>query len=357
MAQIWTNEQVDYLSKYLSLSNQELTVKYNDYFGASRSYDSISKKAKLLRLLKEVAYEEKENDISFEELPKLEKKDFGEKLDKWLTFVSQGYTGIEHKIFQSSNSSLCIFLSDLHFGKRQKNFNLETAKQAIASIPSQILNQYSSRNFDEIVLHLGGDEVDGEDIFPTQNGKLECPVIFQMQAVVESLFQLILDLRQTFNVKVRVETTYGNHGRMSKTADDRSNWDNATHMMLYKLCEMECDKDIVFNLNFEAYKVVNIKDKRILLTHHGVQHLGTKATQAKFLGWVFMFDVDAVIHGHWHNWKVESHMGRIMISNGSLSGPDDLSEDMGVEEPPRQAIFLVTPHQPISQFSFLQWDF
>jgi hypothetical protein len=358
---LWNDTQIEFLKDNLSLSDKQLTELYNQHYTLQRSYDSIQKKTKVLRQVKEVVNEvedkiyESTNKTTTEQLPNTEKSKFGEQIDKWLLSVSNYFQGTQHKSYQSSESSLCLLLSDLHFGKQTKKFNIEKAKEYLQLIPSYIEQEYPSQNFDEIVVFLDGDIVEGEDIYSTQNGAVEAPVILQTQVAVEALFQLLLDLEATFECRVRVETAYGNHGRMSKTADPRSNWDNVVYMMLSKLVEMEQNKQIVFNLNFEEFKVCQVKDKSLLMTHHGTKHMGTPAMQVKFIGWVLDEGVDMVMHGHWHQWKVECHMGRIMLSNGSLSGPDDLSKQMGLSEPPRQALFLVTPHQPIHSFSFVQF--
>lgn len=359
MQQIWTDKQKQFLIDNLELSDKTLTKKYNSHFSESRSYDSIQKKVKSLR--REMTSGnpfvfQKEDIEPLVDLPELEEKEFGEELDLWIKTISGYYQGESFASLQSQDSSLVIVLSDLHFGKKTKRFNIAKAKEWLSSIPSMLVSKYKIRPFDEIVVCLIGDIVEGEDIYSTQNGVLECPVIIQVQESTECLYKLVLDLEKTFDCPVRVETVYGNHGRMSKSADVRSNWDNAVYLMLSQLIQQNENSDIVCNLNFEEFKVAIVKDKKLLLTHHGTKHMGTPAMQVKFLGWIMDEEVDLLAHGHWHQWKIESHNGRIMLSNGSLSGPDDLSRQMGLSEPPRQGYFLVTPGQSIQEFAFLQWN-
>jgi hypothetical protein len=61
-------------------------------------------------------------------------------------------------------------------------------------------------------------------------------------------------------------------------------------------------------------------------------------------------------HGHWHAWAVDAQFGKIVMKNGSLPGEDDLSERMGVWEPPRQGWLLIKHGMPINQFGFFEWE-
>lgn len=355
MAQLWNENQINFISKYLHLLDSEIADKYNGFFEVKRSYNSINKKAKQLRALKQVFDEMDVPDSENEYLEPIEKKDFGEKLNEWIVKTSDNFQPrVAAPQHFSQENAVCIFLSDLHFGKLTRTFNLEIAKEYIESIPTKLKEDLEGIQFDEIRLLLGGDGIEGEDIYPTQNGVIECPVIYQTQALTKSLFRLILNLREVFNVPVIVDCVYGNHGRMSKSADVRSNWDNAVYLMLSEMLELVDDEYVTFNLNFEEFQIVTIKRTRLLLTHHGTKHMGTPAMQVKFLGWVIDEQVDAACHGHFHQWKIETTLGRIMISNGSLSGKDDLARQMGVAEPPRQAWWLAKP-SGFSHFSYFEW--
>jgi predicted phosphodiesterase len=259
------------------------------------------------------------------------------------------------RIKPSNKSALCIVFSDTHFGKHTKVFDLETAKERMLSVPD-ILKSRELPEIDEIHLLLVGDMVEGEDIYPTQNSHIECPAISQVEACVETVWATIVKLKTLFNVPVHVNTVPGNHGRVSHSANEKTNWDNVVYYALKLLAVMANDPLIKVNCNFEAFKSFKVKDKVGKLYHHGVKHTGTPATKLKIAGWNDKEHFDFLVHGHWHEWHIGNWLGKFVVGNGCLCGPDDLAERMAVEDNARQAYFLVTPNQPLWGFSFIEWN-
>lgn len=390
MANPWSKAELDFIAERLELFTCAIVKDFNNTFNKIRSYDSIQKKVKALREVYEKSdplfqfkndySKEFQNNyiqevtstptfIKFYAKESVIKEDTDEEfiritqnagrlkphLDKWLHAVSKNFTPRQHKYQPSNAASLVLFLSDLHFGQQASDFNIEVAKERLLAIP-EMLCQETFPKLDEIVVVLGGDLVEGEDIFSNQNIGLECPVFMQIQEVTSTLWQLLLDLQMNFDIPVRVETVFGNHGRPSKTADQRSNWDNIVHMQLSLLAE-HVDAGITVNLNFEEFLIVQIKDKTGLVNHQGTKHLGTPAMQTKFAGWLFPEGYDFMMHGHWHHWQIGAYLGKPMISNGSLpGGSNDLAYRMALQaEPARQAFFLVENNKPIKMFGFLEW--
>lgn len=382
---LWTDTETEFIKNNLSLPTKDIFTAFQSVFGIIRTYDSVQKKVKDLRgsLLDSSNNQDLTNQLEqgitvdaladaldhvIEDLEGTIKgeqstkevdsftptdKETVNQIIKWLSDTSESFKpSVSDKKLLSDKPSLVLLLSDLHFGKMTENFNLEEAKRRIKSIPNQLLN---IPEVDEIVVCLVGDIVDGEDIYAHQNGEIEVAVITQAQTAVESIWQLLLDLREKFKCKVRVETAPGNHGRMSKTADPRSNWDNVCYMMLAEIAKFKGDTDIEVNLNFDSFRIFDVKGKTGMAYHYGTKHLGTPSMQVKYAGWIVSHNVDFIVHGHWHHWSIETYLGRPMISNGSLPGPDDLSRSMAVEEPPRQAYFLVSKDMPLTGFSFIEW--
>lgn len=370
MASIWTPAEINTLHRFLHLPTSEI---YNEYmkarFGIERTYDSIQKKVKSLRDLHkadeilETAKTRVEEALTGAHLaPELTGSLFvpteliSSKIMEWLDEAATQYTGTTYEPEATDGLSLVILLSDNHFGKKTADFNLEIAKQRTLSMVPEIVNSATNiERVDEVVLVLAGDMVEGEDIYANQNGTLECPVIYQAKAATEAYWELALSLRETFQCPVRLETCPGNHGRMSKTADTRSNWDNVVYMMLATLIDQNPELDIHMNLNFNDFSVFRVKDKNLMAYHYGTKHLGTPAMQVKYAGWILGHGIDVIMHGHWHQWGVETYLGRPMVSNGCMCGPDDLAKRMAKEEPARQAYFFVEKDKPVRTFSFVEW--
>tara|TARA_R110002020_G_scaffold268819_3_gene484046 strand:+ start:5141 stop:6244 length:1104 start_codon:yes stop_codon:yes gene_type:complete len=257
-----------------------------------------------------------------------------------------------------SHTSLCILLTDTHVGKKTDfGFNTKTALKCINSIPNKIFSL--PINFDhvgEIVLLLGGDMIEGEDIYGTQDHHIDSPVIKQVENATQAIWDLAVNLRENLDIPVRIETCPGNHGRMSKTAHEESNWDNVIYQHLYLVSQERCDENLVVNPNFRVFNIINIQGHNCLLHHYGTKHTGTAATRIKLAGWMHVKKWDFMCHGHYHKSEIGSLYGKQIIKNGSLSGYDDLAEQMGEWDPPRQTWFLVTKNTPIKVIGFLDFD-
>ncbi len=360
----WTPEEIQFLQKNLHLPTADIFKAFQEAraWENIRTYDSVQKKVKALReLYVEVPTVTQDNHTA---LPLLEDtsllvptRTVQNEISEWLTNTSDNFAGRQSTPVDTNGLSLVIVLSDNHFGKKTEDFNLEIARERVVSITDQIIaNRGGDTEYvDEVVLVLAGDEVEGEDIYSNQNGALECPVIYQAKAACEAYWQLALDLRATFQCRVRIVTCPGNHGRMSKTADTRSNWDNVVYMMLGVLVEQNPELDIQMDLNFDEFALFEVKGKLGCAYHYGTKHLGTPAMTQKMAGWVLSKGIDFLVHGHWHHWGIETYLGRPMMHNGCLCGPDDLAEKMAVEEPPRQGYFYVERDKPIRTFCFVEW--
>lgn len=366
MANIWNEEELETLKSVLHLNTKDIYNEYVENFGPARSYDSVQKKVKALKDLyseendfKKVALSDNANDelVPLQEFSSTT-KEFKEVVANWLSEASKELKGKVIKPKESNKASLILHLSDNHFGKHTSRYNLEIARERTTTMLARVMTSLGNLdNVDEVVVALVGDEVEGEDIYSNQNGSLECPVIYQAKAAAEAYWQLALNIRKTMgpDVAIRFVTAPGNHGRMSKTANTESNWDNVVYLMLSLLAQENEDLNIDVDLNFGEFKEFVVKDKKLLAYHYGTKHLGTPAMQIKMAGWIISKGIEAVLHGHWHHWGVETYLGIPMIHNGSMCGSDDLAEKMAVEEPPRQAFLLVEKDKPISVFGFVEW--
>lgn len=367
MPRSWTPDEIELLQSKLHLSTADI---YKELDGSldDRSYDSVQKKVKQLRevfsddepvTISPVVRQIEDQDIideTAEEELFVPTREIRDRIALWLKETSENYTPRRSTPVETDGVSLVIVLSDNHFGKKTTDFNLEVARERVLSITQSIIDGAGPVNrIDEVVLVLAGDEVEGEDIYANQNGSLECPVIYQVRAAVDAYWDLALDLRQTFQCKVRIPTCPGNHGRMSKSANTESNWDNVVYMMLDTLARANPELDIQVDLNFKDFALFEVKGKLGCAYHYGTKHLGTPAMTNKMAGWVLSKDIDFLVHGHWHHWGVETYLGTPMMHNGCLCGPDDLAEKMAVEEPPRQGYFFVERDKPIRTWCFVEW--
>jgi hypothetical protein len=377
----WTHEQIVFLQQHLNLSSSERYHLYTLRFGNVRSIDAVDRQVRRIRSTNEVQTI-LESTIQEDELLPVEIDDplpDGEALRELLGRVIKRYTPnpadradfntfVDNLIEQSSQvtiarakapttgSSLCILLSDTHIGKQTENFNKEVFIERLTSIPEKIQREITlPSDLQEFVLMLSGDMLEGENIYETQAHHIEMPVIDQVQVAVDTIWQLALKLKDTFRKPVRIVTCPGNHGRVSKLASEKTNWDNIIYQTLGYLVTVSLQRDISIDLNFNAFVTFPVQDKTGMLFHHGTKHLGTPAMQSKVAGWLYTKNFDFMCHGHWHHWEVGTQFGKLVMKNGSLPGDDDLSERMGVYDPPRQGWLLVRKEQPINQVGFFEW--
>ena len=371
----WTGPEIEFLTRHLADTTKDTYDFYSAEFGNHRTYDSVQKKLKRLRdAIGDVQAEDEEDifdnlnsviDKSNIKIPHVtirEKRESKKHAREWLQEiveltrdeVRKTSSVITSGTVRSDKSSLVVVMSDTHYGKQTPYFDLEVARERARDLPARIFST-TLPEIDEIVLILAGDMIEGEDIYATQNNHIECPVFEQTQVCSESLWETILLFRELFKCRVRVETCPGNHGRMSKTANEKTNWDNVVYHLLRLMAQFHGDPEIVVNANFDVMTTFPVKDKVGLAYHHGVKHTGTPAMREKIAGWNKTKKFDFLVHGHWHEWHVGNWMGKFVLGNGCMCGPDDLAETMGKEDDARQGWFLVTPGQPIWGFSFVEW--
>lgn len=376
----WTKEEIEFLTKNIDGTPSQVHKLYSARKFSPRTPDAIGRQLRRLKAEKpitSVSYKEAQvtpervmvNASDIEVLAdalgrgkrlktpsehKEDKVNFEKFTDELINAtVNHGSMPIN---VPTGGASLCILLSDTHIGKMTKHFNKQVFEERINSIADKMLSEITlPEQLDEVVIMLAGDMLEGEDIYQTQAHHLEMPVIDQVQIAVSAFWNLALRINDLLEVPVRFEVCPGNHGRVSKLASEKSNWDNVIYQTLHFIAQ-QSGGDISVNVNFESFHLFQVQDKTGMLFHHGTKHLGTAAMQTKVSGWLHTKKFDFMCHGHWHAWAVDTQFGKIVMKNGSLPGEDDLSERMGVWEPPRQGWLLIKHGMPINQFGFFEWE-
>jgi len=376
MALTWTNEEIDFLVSRKELSPKEAWLDFSSTFPhVERSYDSVQKKLRQLKLALEpenlenneeeyiASHDEEENPFVNTPAPIVPPIPYQDKLEnrkqvtQWLAelaTIRPSSSTVRTARHEVNNSSLVVVLSDLHFGKKTDSYNLDEAEKRTLSIPDQIFSRLDT-DINEIVIVMAGDMIEGEDIYSNQNTHVECSALEQTQRCTSVIWKMIIQFASIWDgIPIRIVAVPGNHGRVSHTANELSNWDNVVYYCLSLLID-KSDLPIFMETEYDAFKLFTVKDKVGMVYHHGVKHSSTPAMREKIAGWIAKKRFDFMVHGHWHEWHIGNWLGKLVISNGCLCGPDDLAERMGKEEDARQAYFLVTPHQPVHSFSYVEW--
>lgn len=257
----------------------------------------------------------------------------------------------------SSNISLVLLLSDWHSGKKVEQngiitYNREIRDQRVNQVVSELICYLQSTiiEFDELVICLLGDMVDGHGIYRTQAYHQDERTLEQSIGTDQLLWQLIVTMLDKFK-QVRVHCVPGNHGRSSKDAPECANWDNHVYSALSVRAEILNDPRLYIEASKDNYLNIEVQGKRIHLRHKAPPQAETAAAFKRFSGYYDKHRFDIMCYGHLHHPAMLWHQNRPLIMCGSLVGTDSLSEEMAVESRPMQTMFTVpgSPMRPIGQ--------
>lgn len=244
-----------------------------------------------------------------------------------------------------SGESLCLLLSDLHIGRRivdqstrERIYDIQIGLERVRAIPDKILSNLPKEpgKYDELVLLILGDIVDGEDIFPGHAQQIQQSAEGQTSETVRALWHTVLSLSKIFPI-VRIATAPGNHGRFGA-----SNWDNVVYRQLEILIDSSDRENISIKNRYEKFNIVNVKGHKGLLRHSAPAQADTAAARARLGGWNDIHNFDFLSFGHFHHWGIFTWNGKPIFRNGSLMGADDYAEELAVSDVPCQLIFGVT---------------
>jgi len=165
-----------------------------------------------------------------------------------------------------------VHSTDWQVGKRTKSYNTEVAERRISDT---LLNkvrlltdiQRTDHPVDNCVLLLGGDMVEGLQIFPGQAFEVDSTLYEQLFSAVRIGEKLIRGLLGHFK-QVHVYTEYGNHGRLGRRGDYPAG-DNIDAMAYRIMADrFESEKRCRFFLNVDNfYNRVQIGKYVALLVH------------------------------------------------------------------------------------------
>ena len=271
-----------------------------------------------------------------------------EGLSRLLRQVAKNTGEMRVTIGPSRKESICVFLSDLHLGKlildeQDKTlvlFNKEIAKIRLLNLLGHVTEQTRNKEIDVVVVFLGGDILDGEEIYQTQASHIEFTTTEQVQFAVEMLWLFAKGLRHGMgrDVPVRFICCPGNHGRVSRYVDELTNWDQIIYMMLQIMTSLDKDKISVEFPETRQFITGIVKGKKVLLRHRAKR--GTSPSPvSQWQSWLLQHDFDIGLSGHWHTPAVEYVQDKPIFRNGSLCGKDDFAESLGLGDGPSQWIF------------------
>lgn len=268
--------------------------------------------------------------------------------------------------------SAVLVISDVHIGKRTPRYNIKQASRILENVAKKIVNiahlLQNDYGFDEFVIILLGDILDGSEIFPGQAAVQDIPNVLAQAVAAAHLFLPVVNAALSVADKVRICGVAGNHGRSGKHAAEAANWDIVCYQQLESLCRTLYKDKVTFEFNVPQMergtikendlfwmKLVRIKNHYFLL-HHG--HRARNVLGVPFYGirqraltWRSAFPQrwSVLLHGHFHTFARMDFNDIIVLLNGTSVMHDTWAlENFGMASVNRWWFFGVSHKFPIT---------
>lgn len=261
------------------------------------------------------------------------------------------------ELHDSSPRSICVALTDLHFGTNvssaelggKNEFNWNIAARRFGFIMEQLETyKMELRSLhEEVVFLLGGDLIGG--IIHNQEGPDYDLITFQVNGALSYFIQAFEHIK-AFYPKIRVVCQPGNHGRMMhKQSKDRAlsqKYDSFENIIFYALSRyFQNDPKVEIIVPKTPYAEVTVQGHRIFMTHgDGVFVTGNPGKSIntdnidKQIQRVNAEErnknrkpFELFVFGHVHqpaHFLVSS--GAHVIINGSMIGTDSFAQGVGI---------------------------
>ena len=232
-----------------------------------------------------------------------------------------------------------LLLSDIHFGKKTEDFNLEICKKRLEEVVhatvGEIQRDSKEYNIDEIVVAILGDIIENYSMHVLESAKgCEFGNAKQIYEASINLFKIVLLPLNQLGIKMRVVCVTGNHDRdgVNRTYHNPGE-ENFTHIIyntLKNFAEFSGLKNIQFIIPKESWAVIDVYGNTILYEHYdncknadrkGLESLMTKRSNQLGIG------IDYMRGGHYHE-PTSFRNGRMQI-NGCLTGNDSFASVLG----------------------------
>jgi predicted phosphodiesterase len=264
-------------------------------------------------------------------------------------------------VIDTGGEVLVIVLSDLHYGSKTFNFlgetlyDMNTTEEMLNQVVDKAISKAPKKDYSAIVYLLAGDMVDGEEIFPTHQSEIDAAAIDQVAGLTKALWRILIKSSKLFP-KVYALCVRGNHGRMSRSASERSNWDNALYQQLYIMAGSLSNSNIDVHVAYGEYMNFIINGWRGHMRHQGVPHDGTAAMRAKLGSWKEMHDYDFMVFGHFHRCGRLGYNGLSIYRNGQLKVGGAFGERLALRDPPEQIVFGISEDRQETFWTVLDWN-
>jgi predicted phosphodiesterase len=258
---------------------------------------------------------------------------------------------------ESREEAMCVILSDLHFGKKTSTYNIEIALERFSNWTDEVIliaeQQRNNHRIFDLHIFMTGDIVDGESIYPTHPHHMDSHVVNQVFQTAPVFVNQLVRLSQVFK-SVHVHSVRGNHGRLSKFANENANWDTLYANVL-KIATQHVP-NLKWNITDDWHQVVNVNGVEIL-QYHGHQikmtlNLPWYGITTRISRWASTRNIrsfDVALQGHFHCSSSLMWNDIKVITNGTMVSGDAFALEMlGLESSECQRGFFVHPERKIT---------
>lgn len=263
------------------------------------------------------------------------------------------------RALDNSNTYGILMLSDWHYGIEIDNFlnkyNPEIFKQRINILLNKVKSKIYEYDIETLYIVNLNDLISGiiHNIIRIQNRE---NLIQQIMVVAESLAEFINQICFAMPCRVKYFSTTDNHSRAIAKKDDNLDGENFSLLIdwyiktrlsgyntdAFEMCKSEVDAEIcTFSIYDWKYCFVHgDKDK----PSNVVQRLSGLTKKH--------FNVCGM--AHYHHFMGEETNGCYVVSNGSLSGVDDLSKRLRLSSIPSQVLLVASEKDCLEDICILK---
>ncbi len=250
-----------------------------------------------------------------------------------------------------------LHTTDWQYGKKTDTYSMERCQDRIERLGDKVelLTNIQRAEHPVNVIHLmlGGDMLEGLNIFPGQAFEVEADLFDQLFGVANIMKTLVRRLESIFEV-VEVWQEEGNHGRLGKKGD----WprtDN-TDLMAYEIARQAFVEDsrVIWHPRLSWYQIVEIGNYRAMLIHGDeIKSFGGNTPAFGLLrkGTAWSSGVTEpfqdIYFGHFH-----THMSLTLPNGGTMFGTGSTESDsayasefVAAKGKPSQRLHYINPRR------------
>lgn len=247
-----------------------------------------------------------------------------------------------------------VHATDWQCGKVSPSFSMQILEDRIRTFTGKVEKLTEIQRADhpvrDCVVMLGGDMVEGVQIFPGQAWEIEATLYEQLFVCARIIEGMLVRLAGMFET-VRVVTEWGNHGRLGRRGDYPGG-DNIDRM-LYRIVEDRVDGTVPFLHSDDFYNRVEIGNYRAMLAHGdeiksfggNVPAFGILRKCNAWASGAIPYQFQDVYLGHFHTpmTLTLANAGRVFVSGSPESGNAYAAEFVAATGIPSQRLHFVDP--------------